>query len=365
MRYGHLLLAMNSTCQIDQYAQGISFRTLTHIIKDDIMTTRSRVVYFNGKFVPEAEAKISIYDSALMFGDMVFEMTRSFNKVQFKLKEHIERLYAGLKILRIPLDITPQQMEKACMETIEANDNLFASDDEHRLMIDVSRGLLGIYQGIEGLQAGPNLIIADFPLRWTVAGMGQLFESGINAVVTSQRAIPSSLLDPKIKNRSRIHYLMATIEASQIDGNNNWALLLDPDGFIAEGTGDNFFIIKNGTVITPEGRNILRGVSRSYIIEEVCPALNIPVVEKNIEPYDVYTADEAFMSGTPFCMLPVTSLNGNPIGKGTVGSIFSDLIQRWSSNTGVDIINQIRTWDASRPSASSSNAPTPYRFKSK
>ena len=200
------------------------------------MQNNHRLVYFNGKLVPETEAKISVYDSALMFGDMVFEMTRSFNKKQFKLREHIDRLYAGVKVLRIPLQMTPEEMEKACFETIDANDHLFKDDDEHRLMIDVSRGLLGIYQGIEGLHKGPNVIIADFPLRWTVATMGALFDKGINAVITSQRAIPGHLLDPKIKNRSRIHYLMANIEAGQIEGDNNWALLLDTDGFVAEGT---------------------------------------------------------------------------------------------------------------------------------
>jgi branched-chain amino acid aminotransferase len=329
------------------------------------MTTQQRLVYFNGKLVPETEAKISIYDSALMFGDMVFEMTRSFNKKQFKLREHIDRLYAGIKILRIPLDMTPEQMEKACYETIEANDHMFKADDEHRLMIDVSRGLLGIYQGIEGLRKGPNVVIADFPLRWTVTGMSKLFQTGINAVITSQRALPASLLDPKIKNRSRIHYLMANIEASQVEGDNNWALLLDPDGFIAEGTGDNFFIVKDGVVITPEGRNILRGVSRAYVMEELCPQLGIPVVERNIEAYDTYTADEAFMTGTPFCMLPVTSLNGNVIGTGKVSEIFSKLVNQWSKNTGVDIIGQIARWDAERGDSATGDAPTPYRFKSK
>lgn len=324
-----------------------------------------RRVYFNGKLVPETEAKISVYDSALMFGDMVFEMTRSFNKKQFKLREHIERLYAGLKILRVPLEMQPKEMERACYQTIEANDHLFEPDDEHRLMIDVSRGLLGIYQGIEGLHKGPNVIIADFPLRWTVSNMGSLFDKGINAVITSQRAIPGTLLDPKIKNRSRIHYLMANIEAGQFEGENNWALLIDPDGNIAEGTGDNFFIIKNGVVITPEGRNILRGISRDYVIKELCPQLNMQVVEKNIEPYDVYTADEAFMTGTPFCMLPVTSLNGNTIGNGVVGEGFNRLLDRWSLNAEVNIAGQIKNWDAQNTNSAKPNAPTPYSFKTK
>ncbi|MFL6601407.1 MAG: aminotransferase class IV [Steroidobacteraceae bacterium] len=329
------------------------------------MATQRRVVYFNGQLVPETEAKISIYDSALMFGDMVFEMTRSFGKRQFKLREHIDRLYAGIKILRIPVTMSPEEMEQACHQTVEANEHLFAADDEHRLMIDVSRGLLGIYEGIEGLHKGPNVIIADFPLRWTVAGMSKLFDLGINAVVTSQRAIPASLLDPKVKNRSRIHYLMANIESSQIEGDRNWALLLDPEGFVAEGTGDNFFIVKNGVVITPEGRNILRGISRGYIMEELCPQLDIPVVEKNIETYDVNTADEAFMTGTPFCMLPVTSLNGDRIGDGKVGPVFNRLIERWSANTKIDVVGQIRAWDAARGQTQGSAAPTPYRFKRK
>ena len=321
-----------------------------------------RLVWINGNFVPESEAKISIYDSALMFGDMVFEMTRSFNNKQFKLREHLERLYTGIKILHIPTEITIDEMEEAVYETIEKNESVFSADDEHRIMIDVSRGLLGIYRGIDELHKGPNVIIADFPLRWTVEGMGKLFDAGINAVITSQRAIPASLMDPKIKNRSRLFYLMANIEASHFEGENNWALLLDPDGFITEGTGDNFFIIKDGVIITPEGRNILRGISRDYVMNTLCPQLKLPMIEKNIEPYDVYTADEAFMTGTPFCMLPVTQLNGVPIGSGKVGQGYKSLIKQWSENTEVDIIKQIRNWNAI-DSEKKIDAPTPYAFK--
>jgi len=325
------------------------------------MEKNIRQVFINGKFVPENEAKISIYDSALMFGDMVFEMTRSFNKKQFKLKEHIDRLLMGVKIFRIPLNYSANQIEDACYQTIEVNEHLFSDDDEHRLMIDISRGLLGIYEGINGLESGPNLIIADFPLKWTVSSMGKLFESGINAVITSQRAIPSHLMDPKIKNRSRVFYLMANIEASQFKGDNNWALLLDTDGFISEGTGDNFFIVKDNKVITPEGRNILRGISRDYVMNELCKELNIEVIEKNIELYDVYEADEAFMTGTPFCMLPVTSINGLKISNGLVGSIFNKILKKWGENCGVNIANQIKSWN--NPENMNSSAPTPYKFK--
>ena len=101
------------------------------------MDNSGRVVYFNGDFVPESEARLSIYDSALMFGDMVFEMTRSFNKVQFKLRQHLERLYTSMRQVCISIPMTIDEMERAVQETIEANKSAFADDDEHRVMIDV------------------------------------------------------------------------------------------------------------------------------------------------------------------------------------------------------------------------------------
>ncbi len=323
---------------------------------------QGRVVWWNGKFVAEREARISVYDSALMFGDMVFEMTRSFKKKQWKLREHLERLYASINHVQIPLTMTIDEMEKHVYETIEANEHLMADHDEHRIMIDVSRGLLGLYEDRVDWQKGPNVIIADFPLRWTVANMGHLFKTGINAVIPSQRTIPASLLEPKVKNRSRLHYLMANIETSAMKGGDNWALLLDPDGFITEGTGDNFFIVKGKTIISPEGRNILRGISRAYVMEELAPKLGFSVVEKNIEPYDVYTADEAFMTATPFCILPVATLNGRRIGKSPMGKATKLLLDMWSKNVGVDIAKQIQDWDKTAKK-NGSNAATPYQFK--
>ena len=321
-----------------------------------------RVVYMNGKFIPELDAKISIYDSALMFGDMVFEMTRSFNQKQFKLRAHLERLYNGIKILRIPLKMTLEEMEQACFETIEKNNAVFESHDEHRLMINVSRGPLGLYAPIFDNNIEPTVCIADFPLKWTVAYMGHLFDSGINAVITSQRVIPAHLQEPKIKNRSRLFYQMANIEVSQMKGKDNWALMLDPDGFIAEGSGDNFFIVKDNVIITPEGRNILKGISRDYIFE-LAKQLNLDCIEKNIETHDVYTADEAFMTATPFCMLPVCTLNGLTIGSGKMGSITKRLLDTWSANVDVDIINQIKSYGTECADLMKSEAPTPYEFK--
>ena len=315
----------------------------------------------NGDFVPEKEAKVSIYDSSLMFGDMVFEMTRSFNKKQFKLRDHLERLYSSLKYVHIPLKMTIDEMEKACLETIEKNEPSFTDTDEHRLIINVSRGPLSIYSEIFDGKLEPLVIISDFPLKWTVSGMGKLFDSGINAVIPSQRAIPSYLLDAKIKNRSRIHYMMANIEVSQLPGDNNWPLLLDPDGFVAEGTGDNFFLVKNNVLYTPEPRNILRGISRQYIFD-LAKDLEISCVEKNLELYDIVTADEAFMTGTPFCLLPVTKINGMQIGKGKRGDITNSLLSKWSDSVGLNIENQIKKFNQEMVNHGTDGS-TPYRFK--
>ena len=323
------------------------------------MSPSGRVVFQNGEFVPEADARISIFDSALMFGDMVFEMTRSFNKKQFKLREHLDRLMAGVKILHIPLTMGVEELEEICAEVVRRNDPVFGDHDEHRLMINVSRGPLGIYSEIFDGQIEPTVVVADFPLKWTVAGMGELFDVGINAVVPSQRAIPSSLMDPKIKNRSRLFYQMANIEVSKVRGERNWALLLDPDGLVTEGTGDNFFIVRGGVVITPEGRNVLRGISREYIFE-LCSELAIESIEKPFDLYDVYTADEAFMTGTPFCLLPVSSLNEVPIGTDAMGPVTRRLLDRWSENVGLNIESQIKLFNEETIETAGTS---PYRFK--
>jgi len=323
-----------------------------------------RLVYINGDYVSEKDAKISIFDSALMFGDMVFEMTRSFNKKHFKLKEHLERLLYGVKIYRIPLGLKINDLEKICLETAERNEKFFKPTDEHRLMINISRGPLGIYAPIFNNKIEPTIVVADFPLKWTVASMGKLYDEGINAVLVNQRAIPAHLMDPKIKNRSRVFYQMANIEASMFEGKNNWALMMDTDGFIAEGSGDNFFIVKNNKVLTPEGRNCLVGISRNYVFE-ICNELGIECIEKNIEPYDVYTADEAFMTGTPFCALPVFRFNNLNVGDGTFGKVTKKIIDKWGKNVGVDIIKQIKDYEKECRALNNVKMTTPYQFSSK
>ena len=304
-----------------------------------------RLVYMNGQFVAEGDAKVSIFDSALMFGDMVFEMTRSFNKKQFMLREHLERLYRGIKQLRIPVGMSIDEMEQAIYQTMEANEPAFDPHDEHRLMINVSRGPLAMYKMVFDGKIEPTVIIADFPVKWTVASLAHFYDDGIHCVTPSQRAIPATLMDPKIKNRSRMYLQMANLQVSLLDDPNAMALLLDPDGFVAEGTGANFFIVRDGCLLTPEPRNCLRGTRRVYILD-LARRLGLQTQETNIELYDVACADEAFFTSTAFSMLPCTKANGLAIGDGKPGPVFASLISAWSEEVGVDIIAQTKAFAA-------------------
>lgn len=317
-----------------------------------------RTCWWNGKMIPEHEARLSIYDSSLMWGSCVFTMTRSFNKKHFRINQHINRLYNNARYIGIDIPYTKEQLLEVIEKVTKENEKLFREDDEHRLMINVTPGLLSIYEnsGVD-IEPGCNVIIADYPLRWTVQALGHLFDEGINAVVPAQRAIPARLLDPKVKNRSRLHYLKANQEVSRMKGKNNWGLLLDEDGFVTEGIGSNFFIVKDGVIFTPEGRNVLRGISRQTVVglansmvmrqEHGNMTTDIKYIqETNIEPYDIFEADEAFMTATPFCMLPVTHFEGKPIGTGTPGPIYQQILSAWSELVQVDIKKQIQDWQS-------------------
>jgi len=319
-----------------------------------------RLVYVNSKFVLEAEAKISIFDSALMFGDMVFEMTRSFKGKQFKMREHLERLYRSINLVKIPIGITIDEMAEEIAKTERMNEGAYEPEEERRVLINVSRGPLSIYQEIFGGKIEPTIVISIFPLKWTVGPLAHLYDEGVHAITPAQRMIPAQLLDPKIKNRSRLHYLMANLQVAMINDPSAWALLLDPDGFVCEGTGSNFFIVKDGKLLTPEPRNILRGISRQYALE-LAAGLDIPAEERNLEIYDVAEADEAFFTGTPFCMIPCTKINDYVIGDGKMGSITNRLISEWGRRVDVHIIAQAREF-AKEMDKDAYSLTNPYRF---
>ena len=298
-------------------------------------------IWKNGKILPQSEGHLSIYDSALMFGDMAFEMTRTYNKRTFKLWEHLERLFVSLKILEIDIPYSFDDIYGAYENLTIHNRKCFKKDDEIRGLINVSRGLLPIYSSMGKLE--PNIIIANFPLRMIIKGMSKYYKGGVHAIVPSQRCISQEFLDPKIKSRSRQHYQMANLEVARSD-KNAWALLLDPNGFVSEGTGSNFFLIKKKKfqLLTPKPINCLRGISRQYVMD-LAKKIGMTVIETDITQYDLAEATEAFFTNTPFGIMPISKINNQWLG--SVGNKTRKLMKAWMEDVKCHFVDQTLEWD--------------------
>ena len=298
----------------------------------------SRVVYFNGQFVPESEARVSIFDSALMYGDMAFEMTRTYNRRPFKLREHLDRLDASLRLLEIDCGLSIDEMERITLETLERNLPTESADMDWQIMHDVSRGPLDVYRTAfpDGLQ--PTVSINCWPLITHMGGFASKYASGVHMVIPAQHALPAHLIDAKAKTRSRLHYQMANLQAARM-GAGRWPVLLDPDGFLAEGPGWNIFLVRNGELLTPEPRNILLGVSRATTIE-LARESGIPVRETNLGRYEALQADEIFCTATTYALVHATTFEGQTIGDGKPGPIFNQLLKAWKQSVGIDFVAQ-------------------------
>lgn len=300
-----------------------------------------RLVYFNGEFVPEIEARISIFDCALMYGDMVFEMTRSFQQKPYRLREHMERLYGSMKYAGIDCGMTIDAMEAVTHETVERNLPALEGYD-FQIMHDVTRGALPLYDSLVREGTKPIVSINVIPLVRHIGGMAGKYEKGAHFVITPQRSVPARYIDPKAKNRSRIYYKIAELQAGRMEEGAS-ALLTDEHGFITEGTGNNFFLAHGGEILTPKPHDILRGVSRGACMK-LAEELGIPVREADIEPYDVREADEAWFTSTSICMVPITRFDFQPVGDGKPGPIYRRLLAAWSEEVGVDIAGQAREY---------------------
>ena len=301
----------------------------------------SRAIWKNGIFLPESEATLSLYDSALLYGDSVFEMARSFNKKLFKLEAHIDRLMDSIKFTQMPCAYNFHQLKMAHEDLICRNRKEFAEDDEYRTFINVSRGPLSIYEKI--LEIKPWVMITCYPLRWVLRGMSKYYQQGVTTVIPSQRAIPSRYIENKVKNHCRLSSRLAELEVRRNEP-DAWPLLVDDKGYITEGTGANFFICKRDRLITPEPQDCLRGISRNFILS-LARSNGIDYRERDIGSFDAITADEAFFTATPFCIMPCTKINGQKIGNGKVGKMTEFLSSKWEEEVGVEWREQARRWD--------------------
>ena len=300
-----------------------------------------RVVYLNGAWAPEREAAISIFDSSLVWGDAVFETTRTFLHEPFRLDAHLERLEASLAAAGVPCDASMDELADLTGELIERNRAAYDAELDFSIVHQISPGVLGRYRSSVA-HTGPSTLIYTYPLDGMLGESAHLYDEGLNAVVPRQRAIPSRLLDPKIKSRSRLHYQVANQEVAA-QAADTFVVLQGEDGFITEGTGSNFFIVRDGELLTSRGHSVLRGVTRDTTLE-LAGELGIPAREADFEPYDVATAEEAFFTTTPYCLIPATRFNGSPIGDGTVGPIYRRLADAFIEDVGVDFIAQAKSY---------------------
>jgi branched-chain amino acid aminotransferase len=296
-----------------------------------------RTVYLDGQFVPESEAKLSIYDLSVMQAAAAFEMTRSFHGQHFKLKEHLERLVQSCELLQIPHTTIPYRGTlESIIETVTAR-NDHGHGEEHRLLIVVSPGCAPMYRDLAGVIPHPFVYIADFPLRYTVQGFGKYFTEGVHCVTSPIQQVPDACVPSAAKHRSRLHFHLAQQQAPA----GTWPILTNGGIFnsICEAPGANLIWVKDGRVY-PVQHTCLDGISQQTVIE-----LTGTEEWRDVTKWTLLDVDELWLTGTPFCMLPVVSLDGRPIGDGTIGPVYKATLEKWSELVGLDIAQQIITWD--------------------
>ncbi|NQV24944.1 MAG: aminotransferase class IV [Rhodopirellula sp.] len=297
--------------------------------------TASRLVYLSGELVPESEAKVSIFDSAVMLGDSVTESTRTFRHEPFRLDDHITRLFRSMKVARINPGQSAEELTRITLDVLDANRSAMGDDDDCWIVHNISRGLLR--PGPSVSQTNPATIMI-FTNHLDLRGWAKYYQEGCHAVTPMSRAIPAQSLDARIKNRSRLSYTIADAEARLVDPEAQ-CVILDVDGYVSENKGGNVFAVINGEVCTPTTENCLDGISRQTVLE-LARAVGLPSRECRLQMYDLYSADEVFFTSTPYCIMPATRFNGLPVGNGQVGSVTRQLLTAWSDLVGMDIVGQ-------------------------
>ena len=288
-----------------------------------------RIAYLNGQFVRESEAKVSILDRGFLFGDSVYDSSRTFNGVPWRMREHIERLYQSCRYARLDPQISTDEMETLSHTLIEKNTLAYAKEDEFRINHWVTRGG-GVTIDTDKLRDQHTVVIFTLPIDYERFAHGYI--DGVPSVVTGIRRTPPECVEPRAKVGNKMNHLQAEFEARQAGA---WGIMLDMRGFVAEGPSYNCFIVRDGELLTPRLINCLGGVNRSYVLE-LAVELGITARETDLTHYDLLTAEEAFHTGNTICILPVRSIDGAPMQQGAPGPITKRLTDRWIEAVGCD-----------------------------
>ncbi len=276
------------------------------------------MIYFNGSLVPEEEAKVSVFDRGFLYGDGLFETMRAYRGKVFRLEEHLQRLFHSAQIISLPIPKTLKELEEAVYATLKAN-----KLKDAYLRLTVSRG-----EGERGLDLPlsprPNIIIVakplpHYPKRW--------YEEGLRAVVVKERREKDSALS-RIKSLNYLPNILAKLEAKEKGADEG--IMLNRDGYLTEATVSNIFLISQGKLLTPSLKSgPLPGITRKTVIE-LAPALKLEVSEREIKLSELMEAEEAFLTNSLREVVPLTQVNGGPIGQGRPGKGTKAIAQAYS-----------------------------------
>jgi branched-chain amino acid aminotransferase len=279
-------------------------------------------VYINGKLKDKDEARISVYDHGLLYGDGVFEGIRAYRGNVFRMQEHIDRLYDSAKGIALQIPLSKSEMIEAIHKTLAAN-----KLPDAYIRVVVTRGI-----GTLGLDPTkcpePQVIIITDSISLYPK---ELYEKGLEVVTVPTTRTPHNALSPKIKSLNYLNNILAKIEAKQAGVIE--AIMLNANGYVAECTGDNLFIVSNGQLLTPPPHaGILIGITRQVVME-LAERADIPAVEQQLTRFDLYVADECFLTGTAAEVIPVVQIDSRPVGDGTPGPVTRKLLKMFREET--------------------------------
>jgi branched-chain amino acid aminotransferase len=279
-------------------------------------------IFIDGQFYSEENAKISVFDHGLLYGDGIFEGIRAYNGRVFKLREHIDRLFCSAKAILLTVPMTPDQMIQAVLSTCRENGLV---DGYIRLLVTRGIGTLGLNPS---RCKNPSVIVIAGKIQLYPA---ELYEQGMAIVTVPTVRNLHSALNPAIKSLNYLNNILAKIEANLAGCEE--AVMLNAEGFVAECTGDNLFIVKGRQVMTPPlSAGALYGITRATAIE-LAQAMSLSVSEPNLTRYDLFNADECFLTGTGAEVIPVTQIDGRKIGTGVPGPVTRELVSRYQALT--------------------------------
>ncbi|MBN1315179.1 MAG: aminotransferase class IV [Anaerolineales bacterium] len=297
---------------------------------------QERIVYLNGQFIPESKASISIHDLGFVLADAVYDSTRTFGGIIFKLDEHIDRFYRSLKYVRIDPGMTKREMAELTMQVLDANRHLLQEGDDYWVTQRVTRGVRTLDK-YHQMKSNPTILIQCTPLPFQARA--HYYRDGLPVVVPSIRRIPPECMSPRAKSQNYMNLVHGDLEV-RAQNPDAWAIQLDMNGNLCEGIGSNIFVLREGVLRTPLERYVLPGISRKTVLE-LAQDLDIRTSEEDIDLFDAYNADEVFVTSTSFCICPVHSVNGVVIGSGEIpGPVTGRLFEAYSKLVGIDIAGQ-------------------------